>query len=429
MTKDLNTVWFGKLLILSFLLPYHIQFGTFILMPHRFVLLGVVIFFASSLIFRVRHFKFIYIDALVLGSVVWATVSLLVIHGLKVSLQPVGVHFIEFFGAYLTARLAIRSARDFHSVVRFCFLCVLLLFPFAISESITGVPTFLNLIPGSDVIPVDAGDRLGLRRAQTAFSHPILFGVFVSSCFGLFWFTFRQTYVRVFAALVVFLSTFFSLSTGALLSYVVQLILTSWNYFAKNLWYRWRIFWFLLVLFYFIIDILSNRTPWHVIATYASFSTQSAYNRILIWEYGILNVKQSPLFGIGLNDWVRPIWMGSSFDNFWLFLAMRYGIPAFASFSIGLVCAFWTIARKTLHGENDSARYAYLVSSFGIVCAGGTVHYWHAVMAFVLFIFGSGVWMISEAPPEDGIKVSKPVQNGRLGPSYSRRFPVRHRAL
>jgi hypothetical protein len=31
----------------------------------------------------------------------------------------------------------------------------------------------------------------------------------------------------------------------------------------------------------------------------------------------------------------------------------------------------------------------------GIIFAGATVHYWQGMLAFVMFIFGSGVWILS----------------------------------
>ena len=50
--------------------------------------------------------------------------------------------------------------------------------------------------------------------------------------------------------------------------------------------------------------------------TYFTFSTTSAYNRIIIFEYGSAEVMRNPIFGIGLGDWIRPVWMSDSMDNF-----------------------------------------------------------------------------------------------------------------
>ena len=90
-----------------------------------------------------------------------------------------------------------------------------------------------------------------------------------------------------------------SLSSGPLLSIILQLGVNAWNHILRNTQQRWWGFVGLFVLAYIMIDLLSNRTPTKVFMSYATFSAHTAYWRGLIFEYGMQNVWAHPLFGIG----------------------------------------------------------------------------------------------------------------------------------
>lgn len=98
-------------------------------------------------------------------------------------------------------------------------------------------------------------------------------------------------------AMVSGLATFLSLSTGALLSMVVQVRFLAWEYLKKPSKFRWRLIAALAVLAYVIIDLLSNRLPFHVLVTYGTITSDSSYNHILIWDHGTRTVENFPFFG------------------------------------------------------------------------------------------------------------------------------------
>ncbi|MFV2003458.1 MAG: O-antigen ligase family protein, partial [Paracoccaceae bacterium] len=222
----------------------------------------------------------------------------------------------------------------------------------------------------------------------------------------------------------------FSLSTGALLALVSQLVFIGWEMTTRRIARRWTIFAALAVLGYFTIDLLSNRTPFHVLVSYASFNSASAYNRILIWQFGTENVWANPIFGLGLGDWARPSWMSPSVDNFWLLTAMRYGLPTIISFVLALVLILRRVSLAPLTTPLERAcRAGYLVAFGGVVLAGSTVHYWQAIAAFMLFFFGAGVWMINGgAPPEDDDPTPDQVEPPAAG-RYARAAPKRASAM
>lgn len=386
--------YMATVFLLALIVPIVIPVGPVLLMPHRVVLL---IFFFPCLmrLFSGRAGPIIATDWLFAGSTIWACIALMVNHGIGRVIEPIGIYIIEFFGAYLLARTTIRSTADFHQVVRTIFCISLFLLPFAAFESIYKRAILLEMIPNSISI-VSAPYRMGMRRAQVLFTHPIHFGIFSSIGMGLFWYCIGRPGMRAISTPLVIASTIFSLSSGALICMVSQMLFIAWEYVTKAIKARWRFFAALFATFFIITEVGTNRGPWVLLVDYASFSTGSAYNRILIWQYGIQNVQDNPIFGLGFREWVRAPWMSTSADNFWLLLTMFYGIPAITMMLSAMFILFRRVARMSFTNAKDKAAQAAFLTAFGGIFIGGaTVHYWTAMMAFVLFFFGSGVWMIS----------------------------------
>lgn len=418
------------LFMLGMVIPIWIQVGPLLLMPHRIVLLLLFVPLMVMLLIgkagRLRSFDF-----LMIGSALWA-VAALGINGTTQGasiIQQMGIYVLESLGAYLLARVTIRSAADFAYFTRLFFFALLILVPFGVLEAFSHRAVMLELIPKS-VAVVNTAERWGLRRAQTVFGHPILFGVFCSVGFGLFWYAMRSKLTRVGGTLMAFTGTFVSLSSGALVSITMQVVFMAWDRMARGIPRRWMIFAILSALAYVTIDLLSNRTPFHVLITYATFNSGSAYNRILIWRFGMENVWANPFFGLGadITTWARPSWMSSSADNYWLLLTMQYGIPCFAM----IAWALWQIIRRVaLAPLKDpfamACRAGYLTAAGGLIIAGGTVHFWHGVMAFVMFFLGTGVWAIdagaadkASADTPDTTERAEPAADGVRGLVYTR---------
>ena len=191
---------------------------------------------------------------------------------------------------------------------------------------------------------------------------------------------------------------------------MMQMFVAGWERVLGKINGRWKMLFGLFGLIYLAIDLFSNRTPFHVFVTYFTFSTVSAYNRILIFEYGSAEVMRNPIFGIGLGDWIRPVWMSDSMDNFWLLIAVRYGLPAWLML-VGLMGGLiWTIAqRKGLPQSWRRARHAWAFTLFGITVAAATVHLWNALFVLFIFLIGAGAWLL-DARPAPAARASGPIQ-------------------
>ena len=117
-----------------------------------------------------------------------------------------------------------------------------------------------------------------------------------------------------------------------------------------------------------------------------------------------------PLFGIGLSsDWGAPWWRPPSVDNYWLVVAMRYGLPALAFTVAGHRAACGAdLARRGLTEEAASYRKGYLIALAGLFLVLGTVHIWGAVSVFIMFYLGAGAWIYAAEPRRPGPRDAAP---------------------
>ncbi len=348
-------------------------------------------------------------DILVFGHSIWATLALIKWGGLAQGIESGGIYVVEFAGAYFLGRLYIRSCSDFFAFARVFVGITVILLIFTIPEALTGqhiLHDFFASVTGGPRAPY-IDKRMGLERAFGPFDHPILYGVFSAAAFSMAFYVVQKRNLMNFRGFVmtlgVCIATFLSASGGPYVVLIAQIFVVTWERVLKGFAARWKILFAMFLATYFSIDLLSNRTPFHVFISHFTFSTQSAYNRINIWNYGTAEVARHPIFGIGLGDWVRAPWMSDSMDNFWLLIAVRYGLPAWfmlVALMFGLL--FLIGSRKRLPQNWLDARHAWAFTLFGITVAAATVHLWNALFVLFAFLIGSGVWMYDTNPrPED----------------------------
>jgi hypothetical protein len=254
---------------------------------------------------------------------------------------------------------------------------------------------------------------MGLERVQAVFSHPIHYGLFCSVAFSMCMVALRDqisTPRRYISSVVVVLSGFLALSSGGLLAIVMQAGLILWATMLATVKNRWKILAGILAFLYVAIDLASNRQPIDVFMSYATFSAHSAYWRSIIFEWGMKTVWNYPIFGIGQNDWVRPWFMRSpSVDNYWLLMAMRFGIPGFLLVLCGYVLGLYHIIRRDFTHDPvlSKIRLTWVFTFLGLSFTLCTVHVWTYIYSFVFFMYGAGMFLItiegqgSEGAPQD----------------------------
>ncbi|MDA8746849.1 O-antigen ligase family protein [Litoreibacter sp.] len=335
------------------------------------------------------------------------------------AIEHTGITAIEMLGGYALARLCIRTHAQFETLIRALVILILLCLPLALFETFTGHPIFIQLIravPGlSSVDIVTIAPRLGLERVQAVFAHPIHFGLFCSTGISLLFVGMSGSLsltTRLAGLSLITLTTFLALSSGAFLSVIIQLFLIGWSLIFARTNHKWLILTCVCIAGYIFIDLVSNRTPLRVFFSYATFSAHNAYWRGIIFEWGMINVWNNPVFGIGLNDWERPHFMHSgSMDNFWLWIAVRYGIPGFLMMSAAWIIGIIRVARGPAH----PLKTAWLFCMIGLTFTLCTVHVWTAVYSFVFFLLGAGQFLSSTQP-------DKPDPKPAISPAFHRPF-------
>lgn len=403
-------------------IPIFVYIGGYRLAPYKIFLL--LAFLPSILkLFLSERKEFNIGDALMFSYTSLSIISIINSPSSENTFEPILSNLLETSGSYFLARAFVTSPFAFEKLIRTQLFLVIFVGLFSVCESISGI-NFLFQLFGTVFQTIAFSDmalRLGLHRAQGTFEHPILYGVYCSIIFGLCFYGLRtqltnlQRYLRL---ALVLLATFVSLSTGAYISIVGQLAFIGWDKYVTFTKHRWRLLIALSILAYFVVDGLSNRNPFEVFITYLTFDANTSYNRVLIWVYGLAEVWRNPLLGKGLFvDWIRPVWMVASIDNFFLLRAMRHGIPA-TLLLIGLIV--WNIVKlSNLKIESEvvrNYRTGFLVTVGGLTIALTTVDLWSGLYSYFFFLLGSSVWMINYS------KANQPIDTTTSGSNSVTRF-------
>lgn len=400
--------WQAWVFLLAVVIPMGIQVGPLALTALRLFLMVMIIPLMVRLF--LGHFgKIFATDVLFVLHIIWATVAL-AINNPNMVIEQTGSVGMEFLGGYVMGRAYIRTRADFAALARALIIIVLAMVPIALVETTTGRPLLLEalrMIPGVKTVALNYQDpRFGLERVQMGFAHPIHFGLFCSVTFSLCFVAMEGTFSaarRWITASIIAGMAFLALSSGALLAIVLQFGLIAWAMMFK-FEKRWWLLVGLAVLAYIAIDLLSNRKPIQVFMSYATFSAHTAYWRALIFEWGMINVWKHPIFGLGLNDWERPFYMYSgSMDNFWLVMAVRYGIPGFLTVTAGYVLVVARVMRRDFSADPvlTQFRRAWVFTFLGLSFTLCTVHVWTNIYAFTFFMLGAGTWLILADTVED----------------------------
>ena len=403
--------------LIAIVVPLQVSLGGTVITSVRVVVLLAILPLAFGL-FTGRYGRVLPIDWLFLVHTIWIGISL----GVTTPQQAVsqfGSVGSEFFGGYLIGRCLIRDREGFIAMVRLVLGLLVVLFPFVVVEMVTGRPPIvelLNKLPVlSSVGTTYTNTRMGLERVQGVFPHPIHFGLFCSSLFAIAFTGLNgtvSTVQRIFLTILVSFGTFASLSSGALLPMILQAALIGWGIALRGVPRRWLILGVLCMVGYTVIEIVSTRGAMIAILTRFAFSSHNVYVRQIIFDWGMMNILGSVensipparLFGIGLNDWVRPGYMHSgSMDNFWLVMGVRYGIPGFVLVAGGMLWLIWKVGRCEIEASTPTwhLRRGWTIVFVSLTLSLSTVHVWGTMYAYVFFLLGTGAWFL-EAKAEGG---------------------------
>jgi hypothetical protein len=387
------------LFLLSLVFTSIIQLGPLRLSPYRILLLLCLIpCFVRWMSGGAGPIRMADICMILIA--LWGAVSWAVLHGASAGVESGGIHVVETLGAYFLGRCFIRTPEAFRRMAVLLFWIVIALLPFLLVEMLTGRKLILTVINSIAQTYPDAQTepRLGLERAQGPFQHPILLGVYCGATVSLAYYVVaqgRRLAGRAIRTLALVLAGFSSLSSGPLAAIMAQLLMIGWDRAFERYRFRWWGLACLGVLGYVLVDIISNRSPLKVFISYLALNARTGYGRILILEWGWKAVLAHPLFGNVLGDWERPPWMTASVDMFWLQRAMAHGLPVGALHLLAFFLIVIPVARRELADPRlRDYRMGYLGVMVGLFIAGWAVHFWNEPYVLLMFLMGSGVWLL-----------------------------------
>lgn len=409
--------------------------GGLLLSPARLLFLLIVpvllIQFLSG-----RYGKLTLIDALVLLHVSWMMMTIFLNHPTMIAITYTGSNALLILGGYLVARTMIRSPAEMRGMILVLIGLILFSLPFALLETRTSVMTLARLvdkIPGIRGSPdVNYDPRMGFHRVQFMFVHPIHYGLFCSTGFALCLVGLRKYIAKAFRWPMsggIGLATFLSLSSGPFLSLTGQVFLLAWGGILRNVASRWKILAILGAILYLVLEAIATRPAIYVIVSKLAFAPHTANLRLLLFDYGVVQIGRAPIFGIGFNPFPLPRFMSGSIDNHWLLQCIVFGLPTFILLMTAMAVAFVRLARvKGATQDYNDLRLAWNVTIISLLLTLATVAIWTEMLTLFYFIIGSGVWMTTYKPEAAAApSANNPRDEGRPPLRYSR-FPARPRA-
>jgi len=157
-----------------------------------------------------------------------------------------------------------------------------------------------------------------------------------------------------------------------------------------------------IVFFYVVVDVASNRDPFRVAFSYLLFSEHNGYVRYYVWVNSFFVVHQSlfsALFGYGFAieqfELVNNIFFSSlmkrSIDSYWLVNLVRYGWPMFLLLLFLVISVISKNLRETsrLKGEVRKRKpllEAWLIVVFSYTLISFTVHFWTSMSSFYMVL-------------------------------------------
>ncbi|PKP92105.1 MAG: hypothetical protein CVT75_08185 [Alphaproteobacteria bacterium HGW-Alphaproteobacteria-14] len=310
----------------------NVNLGGLLFSPYRLFLIPTFLYLFQRAL--QGGLRFVWLDLLVALACAWIWLaSYMSSDSLVAAIVQGGAHTMDIALPYFVARFAIRSPQDLRVLLVLIAPGVAVMGAVVMLESILGrhlIQPFLASITGNPSrLGLEA--RFGLTRGAASFPHPILAGICLASFLTLYLMSGIRGWPKLIGAAGA-VASFFTLSSAALLGLVVGGFLLAYDWLVQrvsNL--SWRLMIFGMTVLYMVVELTSTSGFFNLLVRYASLNTASAYNRVLIWDFGTQSVARHPLFGIGYADWERPDWMqwstSFSVDHFWLLLAMRFGLP------------------------------------------------------------------------------------------------------
>ena len=298
------------------------------------------------------------VDLLVALGCIWMMISFVQLYGPTEGLVRSLAIVLDTFGGYLIARGSVSTLNDLRRVLILIIPGLLFAASMFALESLSGqllVRPFFSSIFGS-AVSYEAGaaqgnlnllyeTRIGLLRAYSVFSFPILGGVVLASLLPLYLMSGLRSRA-MYAGIVASAAAFFSLSSATFIALALGLGMVLFDRFLPLLRpLRWPLVAAGLAFYGVLAEIALQGGIVGVVGRF-TLNPATAYIRRMQWKYGGETVMDNPLFGIGFAIHDKPTWLTDAIDAHFLLLALRFGLVTPVLFAIAVAIVMFTLGRN-----------------------------------------------------------------------------------
>ena len=334
-----------------------------------------------------RHLRFS--DYAMVVCCIWMFVAYTVTVGFAVAVVSANLIIMELMGGYILARAYFCSRAGIQAVVRALTVAVVFTVGVAVVDHFLHQNWLNDTVSRAfGVTPIETQYRNGVLRAMSTSEHAILFGTFCVMAAGVLWFGRTSTSGGLIRLAICALGCFLAMSSAPLLALMVLVAAILYDKLLRAYPWRWKLFAFGFFGIIAALCVVSSH-PIETLLTHLTLEPQTAFYRLLIWEYAGAEVLNAPLFGIGTRDWARMPGMVGSVDSMWLSQALSFGIPASLMLGVALISATWQSNRRLVSDPYlDQLRTGLTIVLMLTIFIGFTVHFWGTMMTFLGLIIG-----------------------------------------
>lgn len=308
-----------------------------------------------------RSGRFNKVDLLVALACSWMIFAFVQLYGPAEGLVRSVAIVLDTFGGYLVARGSISSLNDLRRVLILIIPGLVFAAGFFALESLSGqllVRPFASSIFGS-AVSYEGGaaqgnlnllyeTRIGLLRAYSVFSFPILGGVILASLLPLYLMSGLRSRAMI-AGAAASAAAFFSLSSATFMALAMGIGLVLFDRFLPLLRpLRWP-FVAAGIAFYGVLAEIALQGGIVGVVGRFTLNPATAYIRRMQWKYGGETALDNPLFGIGFAIHDKPAWLTDAIDAHFLLLALRFGLIPPVLLAIGVAIVMFTLGRGSAH--------------------------------------------------------------------------------
>jgi len=314
-------------------------------------------------------------------------------------LENLAGNLMDTYLAYLAARFCLT---DYKAIVTSLKWIAIALVPLAILgavESYTGWGPYNKLLiycPWQEISEPTLNVRSGFYRAAGPFSHPILFGIVFAMFLPLvFWLRHQGGKWRFGSYIIIgilVIGVLSSMSSGPVMMLVFVLFFL---FLERHKTYVKPIL-ISVVISCFLVNLISNRTFYHVLASYADPIGGSGWHRAKLIDLAIEHFSEWWLAGYGMQDpgWGQSLGMTwTDITNYYLFNGVRYGMPGVIAFCGVLVFSVVILVRLHMFTKQPllkswcwalgSVSIALSIAFNGILLFGQSATLFYCILGFV----------------------------------------------